>query len=111
MATKKKASKEEEKQTRIAIVDEAKCKPKKCAQECKKNCPVVRTGKQCIEVKPTDKIAYISEELCIGCNICIKKCPFSAIQIINLPKVSPQPRSGALFGLSSAPLPSTAHEL
>lgn len=30
-------------------------------------------GKQCIEVKPTDKIAYISEILCIGCGICVKK--------------------------------------
>jgi len=40
----------------------------------------------CIEVKPTDKIAFISEILCIGCNICVKKCPFEAITIINLPK-------------------------
>jgi ATP-binding cassette, sub-family E, member 1 len=31
--------------TRIAIVSEDKCKPKKCRQECKKNCPVVKTGK------------------------------------------------------------------
>lgn len=29
-------------------------------------------GKLCIEVAPTDKIAYISEELCIGCGICAK---------------------------------------
>lgn len=42
-------------------------------------------GKLCIEVKPTDKIAYISEVLCIGCGICVKKCPFEAIAIINLP--------------------------
>ncbi len=33
------------------------------------------------------QIAYISEELCIGCGICIKKCPFEAINIINLPAV------------------------
>lgn len=83
----KKANKEEEKLTRIAIVDDGKCKPRKCNQECKKHCPVVRMGKQCIEVKLTDKLAYISEELCIGCGICIKKCPFEAISIINLPKV------------------------
>lgn len=31
-------------------------------------------------------MAFISEELCIGCGICVKKCPFDAIQIINLPK-------------------------
>jgi len=42
-------------------------------------------GKLCIEVGPTDKIAYISEQLCIGCGICEKKCPFDAITIINLP--------------------------
>jgi translation initiation factor RLI1 len=29
-------------------------------------------GKLCIEVSPADKIAFISEELCIGCGICAK---------------------------------------
>lgn len=52
---------------------------------CKKSCPVVRTGKLCIEVDPSSKIAFISERLCIGCGICPKKCPFDAINIINLP--------------------------
>ncbi|XP_020891356.1 ABC transporter E family member 1-like [Arabidopsis lyrata subsp. lyrata] len=72
--------------TRIAIVSEDRCKPKKCRQECKKSCPVVKTGKLCIEVAPTSKTAFLSEELCIGCGICVKKCPFEGIQIINLPK-------------------------
>ncbi|KAJ1690830.1 hypothetical protein LUZ63_014985 [Rhynchospora breviuscula] len=72
--------------TRIAIVSGDRCKPKKCRQECKKSCPVNKTGKLCIEVTPASKIAFISEELCIGCGICVKKCPFEAIQIINLPK-------------------------
>jgi Pyruvate/2-oxoacid:ferredoxin oxidoreductase delta subunit len=29
-------------------------------------------GKLCIEVNPGSKIAWISEELCIGCGICVK---------------------------------------
>ena len=35
---------EKDKLTRIAIVSNDKCKPKKCRQECKKSCPVVRMG-------------------------------------------------------------------
>ena len=63
-----------------------KCKPKKCKLECKRSCPIVLMGKMCIEVSNTSKIAAISEELCIGCGICVKKCPFEAITIINLPR-------------------------
>ncbi|CAR26514.1 hypothetical protein ZYGR_0H03270 [Zygosaccharomyces rouxii] len=74
-----------EKNTRIAIVNPDRCKPKKCRQECRRSCPVVKTGKLCIEVTPASKIAFISEVLCIGCGICVKKCPFGAINIINLP--------------------------
>lgn len=71
--------------TRIAIVDADRCKPKNCGLPCKKSCPVNRMGKLCIEVLSTSKIATISEELCIGCGICVKKCPYGAISIINLP--------------------------
>ncbi|CAK7896160.1 translation initiation factor Rli1p [[Candida] anglica] len=74
-----------DKATRIAIVSTDKCKPKKCRQECRRGCPVVKTGKLCIEVTPASKIAFISENLCIGCGICVKKCPFDAVNIINLP--------------------------
>lgn len=63
---KKKADDGEEHLTRIAIVNAEKCKPKKCRQECKKSCPVVKLGKLCIEVGPKSKIAFISEPLCIG---------------------------------------------
>ena len=60
------ADKGEEAMTRIAIVNAEKCKPKKCRQECKKSCPVVKLGKLCIEVTPKSKLAFISEPLCIG---------------------------------------------
>ena len=82
---KRKESSDGDALTRIAIVNNDRCKPKRCRQECKKSCPVVRMGKLCIEVMPNDKIATISEDLCIGCGICVKKCPFEAITIINLP--------------------------
>jgi translation initiation factor RLI1 len=45
-------------------------------------------GKLCIEVSPKDKSAWISEELCIGCGICVKKCPFEAIQVSDLRRES-----------------------
>ena len=35
----------------ILTYSQPECKPKKCRQECKKSCPVVKMGKQCIEVR------------------------------------------------------------
>lgn len=72
--------------TRIAVIHADRCKPSKCAQECRKECPVVRMGRLCIEVRKDSPIATFNESLCIGCGACVKKCPFDAVQIINLPK-------------------------
>lgn len=77
-----KATEEKDKLTRIAIVNSDKCKPKRCRQECKKSCPVVRMGKLCIEVSTDVKLASISEELCIGCGICVKvSYPFTLYEL------------------------------
>ncbi len=45
-----------------------------------------KTGGECIIQRPEDGKAVISEDLCTGCGICIKKCPFDAIVIVNLAK-------------------------
>lgn len=99
----------QDKLTRIAIVSNDKCKPKRCQQQCKKSCPVVRMGKLCIEVSPASKIAHISETLCIGCGICAKKCPFEALTIINLPsnleKETTHRYSANSFKLHRLPIP------
>jgi ATP-binding cassette, sub-family E, member 1 len=68
---------------RLAVVDSDLCQSKKCGLECIKECPVNINGQECI-VLGEDKLALISEELCIGCGICVKVCPFDAIDILNL---------------------------
>ena len=68
---------------RVAVVDRDLCQSKKCGLECIRDCPVNINGEDCIHLDE-EKIALISEELCIGCGICIKVCPFDAIDILNL---------------------------
>ena len=70
---------------RIAILKKDKCQPRKCEYECIKYCPMVRTGVETV-VLGDDSKPIISEDLCEGCGICIKKCPFGAISIIGLPE-------------------------
>ncbi|MDQ3872462.1 MAG: ribosome biogenesis/translation initiation ATPase RLI [Thermoproteota archaeon] len=71
---------------RVAVLDEELCQPRKCGLECIVYCPVNKTGGECIIQRPEDGKAVISEDLCTGCGICIKKCPFDAIVIVNLAK-------------------------
>jgi ATP-binding cassette subfamily E protein 1 len=68
---------------RVAGLDENLCHSDKCGLECIKDCPVNINGEECI-VLGEDKLAVISEQLCIGCGICVKVCPFEAITILNL---------------------------
>ena len=69
--------------TRIAVLNQDKCKVKKCNQVCVSFCPMVRSRVEAIRVEGNK--AVISETLCSGCGICVKKCPFKAISIVNLP--------------------------
>ena len=71
---------------RIAIIDRDNCQPRKCALECIKFCPGVRTGDETVVIDKASGKPVISEELCTGCGICPKKCPFDAIFIVNLPE-------------------------
>ncbi|MEM3538957.1 MAG: ribosome biogenesis/translation initiation ATPase RLI [Nitrososphaerales archaeon] len=68
---------------RIAVLDRERCQPKKCGLECYKLCPGVKMGEKTI-IFGDDEKPIISEELCTGCGICTKKCPFNSIIIINL---------------------------
>src|SRR5512137_1069751 len=88
---------------RIAIINRDRCQPRKCSKECEYFCPPVRTGDETIVF--VDSKPLITENLCVGCGICVRKCPFKAITITNLPEEMEDPvhRYGqngfALYGL------------
>ena len=88
---------------RIAIINRDRCQPRKCSKECEYFCPPVRTGDETIVFE--DGKPLITENLCVGCGICVRKCPFKAINITNLPEEMDDPvhRYGqngfALYGL------------
>jgi ATP-binding cassette subfamily E protein 1 len=68
---------------RVAVLDADKCRPKRCNRVCHRFCPMVRSHVEAIRFE-NDK-PVIVESLCTGCGICVKKCPFKAISIVNLP--------------------------
>jgi len=107
---------EEKKKTRIAVLQYKKCQPHLCNYACIRACPGVRMGQETIVKNEETKKPVISEELCTGCGICIHKCPFGAISIVNLSASlstplhqygknafrlynSPTPRKNAVVGL------------
>jgi ATP-binding cassette subfamily E protein 1 len=90
-------------------VKKEKCNPKACGNYlCIRVCPVNRKGDECIIKTPDGKVG-INEELCIGCSICPKKCPFEALDIVNLPEaLTKEPihrYSENGFALYSLPVP------
>jgi len=94
---------------RLAVIDRELCKPMSGNYACMKVCPVNRSGKECVTIAPEDKKPVIDEVLCIGCGICVKKCPTGAISVVNLPHQldeNPIHRYGRnLFSLFRLPIP------
>lgn len=70
---------------RVGVLDKDLCQPQKCGLECIKYCPVNKSGSDCIILnEESPKKAQIDEDICNGCGICVKVCPFDAITIVNL---------------------------
>ncbi|MCO6041435.1 ribosome biogenesis/translation initiation ATPase RLI [Thermococcus alcaliphilus] len=72
---------------RIAVIDYDKCNPDKCGHFlCERVCPVNRMGGEAIIIDEDNYKPIIQEASCTGCGICVHKCPFNAITIVNLPE-------------------------
>jgi len=102
---------------RVATLDKEHCKPDDCGIPCYRFCPEVLNRRYAIKFVEGQKKPIIDEDLCTGCGICIKKCPFDAISIVKLPQELdgecihsfgvnefklfrlPIPRNGTLIGL------------
>jgi len=102
---------------RVATLDKEHCKPDDCGIPCYRFCPEVLNRRYAIKFVPGEEKPIIDEDLCTGCGICIKKCPFDAISIVKLPQELdgecihsygvnefklfrlPIPRNGVLIGL------------
>lgn len=95
---------------RIMIVKKERCNPLGCGGYlCMRVCPSNRAGNDCI-VKDTDGKVKVNEEFVIdACKIDVKKCPYDALQLINLPEaldknpIHRYPPNG--FALFNLPIP------
>jgi ATP-binding cassette subfamily E protein 1 len=68
---------------RVAVLEQDRCDPKRCGKECYSFCPQVRSKIEAVRFEGEQP--QIIEPLCVGCGICVRKCPFKALSIINLP--------------------------
>lgn len=92
------------------IVKKEKCNPLGCGGYlCMRVCPSNRAGNECI-VKDTDGKVRVNEAFVIdACKIDVKKCPYGALQLINLPEaldkdpIHRYPPNG--FALFNLPIP------
>lgn len=102
---------------RVATLDKEHCKPDDCGIPCYRFCPEVLNRRYAIKFIAGQEKPIIDEDLCTGCGICIKKCPYDAIGIVKLPQELdgecihsygvnefklfrlPVPRAGTLIGL------------
>ncbi len=71
---------------RVATLDKEHCKPDDCGIPCYRFCPEVLNRRYAIKFIAGQPKPVIDEDLCTGCGICIKKCPFDAISIVKLPQ-------------------------
>jgi len=95
--------------TRVAVLDRDRCRPRDCDLVCYRFCPMVRSKIEAIKFESEQEQPLIVEALCTGCGICIKKCPFEAISIVNLPDELEEARSHRFgpnaFKLYRLPIP------
>jgi len=89
------------------IVKKERCNPIGCGGYlCIRVCPSNRAGNPCI-VEDTDGKVKVNEEFVIeACSIDVKKCPYNALQLLNLPQALDEdpihrylPNGFALFNL------------
>ena len=67
---------------RIAVLNADRCESKRCGRPCYRFCPPVRNKIEAVVFE--GDTPQIIESLCVGCGICVRKCPFKAISIVNL---------------------------
>ena len=69
---------------RVAVLDRDICIEKRCGYVCSKVCPPNRMGEECIVVEKDGVYPVIAEPICIGCGLCVTKCPVNCIAIVNI---------------------------